>query len=134
MTYINWIRSNLRIEDLPGSESLFEREVSFAANTLNTNGNGLILIDELFHSTNPNDSIKASNIYLHKLWSKTNILSIISTHIFELVEKSPNSIKKICCPADELEDGTIIYKYGLNDGICKISSVNDILKEKCLCA
>ena len=133
ISYINWIKSNLRIEDLPGSESLFEREVSFAANTLRIKGTGLILIDELFHSTNPNDSIKASQIYLNQLWSKNRIFSIISTHIFELVEQSPESVKKLCCPAEELEDGTIIYKYGLNDGICKISSVNDILKEKSLC-
>jgi hypothetical protein len=132
LSYIDWIKSNLRIEDLPGSESLFEREVSFASNTLNIKGSGLVLIDELFHSTNPNDSIKASNIYLKKLWSRNNIFSIISTHIFELVQESPDNIKKLCCPAEELDDGSIVYKYGISDGICKISSVNDILKEKCL--
>jgi hypothetical protein len=34
MTPLDWVKSSLRIEDLPGSQSLFEREIAFAKDTL----------------------------------------------------------------------------------------------------
>jgi hypothetical protein len=133
MSYLDWIQSSLRIEDLPGSASLFEREVTFAAESLNRPGYGFVLIDELFHSTNPSDAIMASNIYLKQLWNNDKISSIISTHVFKLVDDAPNNIERLCCPAEDLGNGIIDYKYGLEHGICKISSVMDILIERGLC-
>jgi hypothetical protein len=131
MSPLDWVKSSLRIEDLPGSESLFEREIAFAKDTLSSSPatSGLVCIDEIFHSTNPPDSERTARKYLTSLWQKTNTLSVISTHIYPIAEDAPEkTVRRMCCPADELADGRVIYHYGLTDGICKVSSVNDIIK------
>jgi hypothetical protein len=133
MTPLAWVQSCLRLEDLPGKASLFEREVAFAATSLaraNAGpGLGMVFIDELFHSTNPPDAAAASHHYLNKLWACPNVASMISTHVFELVTAAPAFVQRLCCPATELADGRIQYHYGLKQGICTVSSVGDILRE-----
>lgn len=119
----------LKPDDLPGSKSRFEREVEFTANTLRANS-ALIFIDELYHSTNPPDALESCNVYCSQLWKKDNIVSVISTHLFDLVEDAPSQIKRICCPATiEKETNKILFSYTLTPGICKVSSVNDLLIE-----
>ncbi len=132
LTPFDWIQSCLRLEDLPGKASLFEREVAFAAASLArpAGSRGFVFVDELFHSTNPPDAAAASAHYLRQLWACPNVLSVISTHVFELVEEAPANIQRLCCPAWEREDGSIEYNYGLARGICKVSSVGEILREQ----
>ena len=132
LTPFDWIQSCLRLEDLPGKASLFEREVAFAAASLDrpAGSRGFVFVDELFHSTNPPDAASASGHYLRQLWARPAVLSIISTHVFELVESAPANIQRLCCPAWQREDGGITYNYGLARGICKVSSVGEILREQ----
>ena len=118
----------LKPDDLPGSKSRFEREIEFTANTLKFNEPILVFIDELYHSTNPPDALRSCQIYCQQLWKKTNIVSVISTHLFELVEKSDKSIQRLCCPARVDENGDIYFEYSLMNGICKVSSVDELLK------
>jgi hypothetical protein len=128
----SWIHSCLRLEDIPGSTSFFEREVEMAAQSLRrgeTQKPGLVLVDELFHSTNPPDSHRAACLYTSQIHTNPYILSVISTHDFSLVEQAP-TIRRLCVPAEEKPDGSITYKYGLVEGICRVSSVQDILREK----
>lgn len=130
---VKWIHTCLRLEDIPGTHSLFEREVFMAARSLSrlrADSQGLILIDELFHSTNPSDSNRASKIYTQHIWNSLEAISVISTHDFNLVEMAPANIGRLCCPATERQDGAIEYSYCLKEGICTISSVNEILVEK----
>jgi len=117
----------LKPDDLPGSKSRFEREIEFTANTLQLTEPSLVFIDELYHSTNPPDALRSCQIYCDQLWKKSNIVSVISTHLFKLVEKAPNHIQKLCCPAI-IENGTIRFSYTLTKGICKVSSVDELLK------
>jgi hypothetical protein len=57
-------------------------------------------------------------------------MSVISTHIYPIAEDAPaETVRLMCCPADELSDGRITYHYGLKEGICKVSSVNDIIRD-----
>jgi hypothetical protein len=129
----SWIHSCLRLEDIPGSTSFFEREVEMAALSLRRgelSKPGLVLVDELFHSTNPPDSHRAAVIYTSQIHENPLIISMISTHDFSLVEKLPSTVRRLCVPAEELSDGTVFYKYGLEEGICAVSSVQDILREK----
>jgi hypothetical protein len=127
----DWIDCSLRAEDRPGISSLFEREIEIATNILRrTEGNGLVLIDEIFHSTNPPDGEKTARLFLESLWERENIISCVSTHVYSIVESAPDSIKKLCCWAEEDEVGSITYSYELKNGICKVSSVIDVLKEK----
>jgi hypothetical protein len=126
-----WISSGLRLQDIPGNLSMFETEVWFASKLLHYNTEnqiGLVLYDELFHSTNPPDGIRTAEIFLKQLWKKMGIISIVSTHVFELVENAPPEVQRLCCSATELPSGEIQYSYSVNEGICKISSVRDIWK------
>jgi hypothetical protein len=119
----------LKPDDLPGSKSRFEREIEFTSNTLKENNNTLVFIDELFHSTNPPDALRSCEIYCDKLWNKSNTISVISTHLFDLVRKSPKNIKRICCPAKITESGSIDFTYKLCEGICEVSSVDELLRK-----
>ncbi len=129
---VSWVHTCLRLEDIPGNQSLFEREVFMAARSLRRmhGDSGIILIDELFHSTNPSDSNRASKVYTKQLWNSGRVLSVISTHDFDLVESADDTVERWCCHANELEDGVIDYSYTLGPGICRVSSVNEILVEK----
>jgi hypothetical protein len=132
----SWIISSLRVEDRPGTSSLFEREIEIATEILrkassNSGKRGIVLIDEIFHSTNPPDGEKSARIFLTQLWQNKNVLSCVSTHVYKIVEESPNEIQKLCCFAEEdISNEQIHYYYTLQPGICKVSSVNDVLREK----
>lgn len=135
MTPLKWMQTCLRLEDIPGSASLFEREVSVAALALDraqtAKSRGLVLIDELFHSTNPPDAEIASRQFLNGLWGTKQTLSIISTHMFQLLDETQErGIQQLCCPAVYRQDGSVKYFYGLEQGICRVSSVREILKEQ----
>ncbi len=118
----------LKPDDLPGSKSRFEREIEFTANTLKFNEPILVFIDELYHSTNPPDALRSCEIYCNQLWKKSNIIITISTHLFELVENSTKDIQKLCCKAILDKNGDIHFEYSLTKGICKVSSVDELLK------
>ena len=127
-----WISSGLRLQDAPGNLSMFETEVWFAANLLKKThahgAPGLVLYDELFHSTNPPDGIRTAEKFLERLWKRESVMSIVSTHVFSLVETAPTHVKKICCNASLQADGSIEYDYAIRDGICTVSSVHSIWK------
>jgi hypothetical protein len=127
-----WISSGLRLQDAPGNLSMFETEVWFAANLLkkeHTRGApGLVLYDELFHSTNPPDGIRTAEKFLERLWKRESVMSIVSTHVFSLVETAPSHVKKICCNASLEANGSIQYDYAIRNGICSVSSVHSIWK------
>jgi MutS domain V len=119
-------------EDLPGKKSRFEREIEFTAHTLQSktpSQYSLVLLDELYHSTNPPDAEKACRIYTEQLWTQANTLSIISTHLFDFVEQAPPTIQRLCCPATADKDENVTYTYQLSAGICKVSSVKELLIE-----
>lgn len=131
------IFSRLKSKDHAGKESLFEMEVRMAATLLNsaktTEKHSLVLIDELFHSTNPPDAEISAKLFLQQLWGLANVKSIISTHIFTLCDM-PQKPQMLCVPAEEGVDGKIQYSYKLAPGICKVSSVREVLAENGLCA
>lgn len=119
-------------EDLPGKKSRFEREIEFTAATLehhSSKGASLVLLDELYHSTNPPDAEKACRLYTERLWTKPQTLSIISTHLFQFVEQADPSVQRLCCPASIKSDGSVAYTYRLASGICTVSSVGELLEE-----
>ncbi len=131
----DWIATGLRLEDRPGSSSMFESEVEFATQLLQhaqkeSDKIGFVLFDELFHSTNPPDGARTADIFLQKLWKTKNTGSFISTHVFDLAKKSHKKIQKLCVPAHQKEDGSLHFTYTLQEGICEVSSVDEILKEK----
>jgi DNA mismatch repair ATPase MutS len=128
----DFILSGLSIHDTPGKLSLFEKEICFARNVLyynNPDYKGFILFDEIFHSTNPPDGIRTSQLFLNTLWNFNHMASIVSTHVFEIIEQSPDSVKKICVDAEKV-NGLLKYNYSIKNGISRLSSVDEIWKKK----
>lgn len=131
----DWIATGLRLEDRPGTTSMFESEVEFAIQILRRARQepekiGFVLFDELFHSTNPPDGARTADIFLQKLWKTRNTATFISTHVFDLAKKAEKRIQRLCVPAHLKEDGSLHFTYTLKKGICTVSSVDEILKEK----
>lgn len=124
-----WIASGLQLRDTPGKFSMFETEVKFASETIhvaNMDGPGLVLFDELFHSTNPTDSQRSAIQFLDRLWKTKDTFSIVSTHLFPLVAAAPSHVQAVCCHAKQSENGSIDFSYGLQPGICEVSSVHKV--------
>jgi hypothetical protein len=130
LSYLSWIADGMRLDDFPGTLSMFEREVSFASSILRktTGGNGIVLYDELFHSTNPPDAIRTSELFCNNLWKKTNCISVISTHVYSLARNAPEDVKTLCVAAKN-NDGVLEFSYKLKEGICEVSSVDLLLKQ-----
>lgn len=124
-----WIACGLQLRDTPGIFSMFETEVKFAADAMRQSTSpapGLVLFDELFHSTNPPDGARTAQLFLKNLWSTNHLFSVVSTHVFPLVEGAPKGVQPICCPATATPDGEIQYSYAVQPGICKVSSVRKV--------
>jgi hypothetical protein len=136
-----FVCTRLKSRDHAGKESLFEMEVRMASTILRTiqskRIHSLVLIDELFHSTNPPDAEISARLFLQQLWKLQSVNSIISTHIFSLCEgiqqTTESQTQLFCCPAQETESG-IQYSYSFQPGICKVSSVREVLRENGLYA
>lgn len=131
----DWVATGLRLEDRPGSQSMFESEVEFAIQILKRAEKqshlvGFVLFDELFHSTNPPDGARTADIFLRKLWERVNVASFISTHVFDLAKHASKRCQRLCVPAVQDKDGSVQFTYTLKQGICRVSSVDLILKEK----
>lgn len=119
----------LKPDDLPGSKSRFEREIEFTASTLSPSEPILVFIDELYHSTNPPDALRSCEIYAAQLWKRSNVISMVSTHLFDWVENAPKGIQRLCCPAYHDQEGVLHFQYELKEGICKVSSVEMLLEK-----
>jgi hypothetical protein len=134
MTPVEWVISSLRLEDRPGQASLFEREVSVAGTIVDRirdeKTRGWVVIDELFHTTNPPDAATASQIFLRQLWQSNLVTSIVSTHLFSHAEDAPTNVQRLCVDSSMNEEtGQIDYKYKVVEGINKMSSVEELLIE-----
>lgn len=131
----HWMATGLRLEDRPGTASMFESEVEFAHKiirraAMRPSQTGLVLFDELFHSTNPPDGKRTAEIFLQQLWRCPNVASFISTHVFALVEAAPTTIQRLCTYAFRDETGDLHLTYRLQPGLCTESTVDAILEEK----
>jgi len=135
LTPVDWVISSLRLEDSPGRQSLFEREVGVAGEILrrlnSQQSRGWVIIDELFHTTNPPDAATASQIFLHQLWNSERITSIVSTHLFSHAETAPAHVQRLCLLStmDTMVDNKIQYTYKVVPGINTMSSVEELLIE-----
>jgi hypothetical protein len=134
LTPVDWILSSLRLEDRPGEQSLFEREVSVAGEILERarqGTRGWVIIDELFHTTNPPDAQTASQIFLQQLWGSQSVSSLVSTHLFAHAETAPQDVQRLCLESFEepSRPNGVVYTYKVQEGINTMSSVFEILEE-----
>jgi DNA mismatch repair protein MutS len=127
------IETALSPADELGRLSLFEAEIEFAKEVLyrcEKEENTLVMMDEIFHSTNARDGVAASHVFLDKLYSKPRTTTLISTHYRELVEHyKEKGVLAWAMDAKETETG-LEYSYRVTEGISDKSSVMEILKER----
>lgn len=137
---VSRIETALAPADTLGRMSLFEAEIEFAKHLLAISGKAqlskedapcLIIMDEIFHSTNAHDGAEASQIFLKQLYEKGGnaIGSIISTHYRELPDKLSGNVA-YCMEAYDNGTNGLKYTYRCVPGISSISSVREILKER----
>ncbi len=130
------IETALSLHDTLGKLSLFETEIEFAKQVLQkvkSEKNVFVMMDEIFHSTNAQDGVAASRVFLQQLYA-TNVCSLISTHYKQLVEEFTEKALAWQMIANERPDGFLDYTYKKADGISEKSSVMEILKERGLLA
>jgi DNA mismatch repair ATPase MutS len=129
MTMFSWIADGMRLDDTPGEQSMFEREVAFGSQVLKKQGgHGLVLYDELFHSTNPPDAKRTSELFCNTLWKKNNCVSIVSTHVYSLAKEAPTSIQRLCMGSWK-KGNKYAFSYTVQRGICEVSSVDLLLQQ-----
>ena len=94
------------------------------------NTRGWVIIDELFHTTNPPDAATASQIFLRQLWESERAASIVSTHLFTHAMTAPENVQRLCVESDFSDfTGRIEYTYTVGHGINMMSSVEELLVE-----
>jgi DNA mismatch repair ATPase MutS len=131
------IHTALSPSDTLGRLSLFETEIEFAKEILENltkedAGRALLVMDEIFHSTNAIDGEEASKIFLEKLYQLPMHMSLISTHYIKLPETYTERklVESLCLTAKKGPEDTLIYSYKMKKGINSLSSVREILKER----
>ena len=140
ITPFQQIHTALSPSDTLGRLSLFEAEIEFAKEILENldpakeGGKSLLVMDEIFHSTNAIDGEEASRIFLDKVYALTGHASLISTHYTKLPESyaKGKQCQALCLQASPHRENPdqLNYTYKMRKGINSLSSVREILKER----
>jgi hypothetical protein len=111
-----------------GYASTFEAEIVFAKSVLDVSGAPLfVMMDEIFHSTNAVDGIRASGVFMEALYNKQSTLSLISTHYRELASQFSGRADAYSMVAEDGDDG-LVYSYRIAPGVSSKSSVDELLR------
>jgi DNA mismatch repair ATPase MutS len=112
-----------------GYASTFEAEIVFAKSVLDMSERPIfVMMDEIFHSTNAEEGLRASKVFMEKLYDKEDCISLISTHYRELAttfEKRSAVAYQMVATGDE---NCLNYTYKLATGVSNKSSVNELLR------
>jgi len=140
ITPFHQIHTALSPSDTLGRLSLFEAEIEFAKEILENldpakeRGKALLVMDEIFHSTNAIDGEEASRIFLDKVYTASGHASLISTHYTKLPEsyEKGKQCQALCLQASPHRENPdqLNYTYKMRKGINSLSSVREILKER----
>lgn len=136
LSHFDHIETYINLTDRNGLQSLFETELARCVNYLKRieglgpHSRSLLIMDEIFHSTNPVDGITAASRFIKRLHTtKPNQhISIITTHYKDLTAHAVN----YCINSRVGPDGKIIYTYKLQKGTNFMSSVGELLDEVAL--
>jgi len=134
------IHSALETNGRLGFNSTFEAEIEFAKTVLTSTSNTadvpvLVMMDEIFHSTNAVDGVAASKVFLKQLYTAApTTVSLLSTHYRELTTEFKDAVAARQLDATEDTTGTLTYSYKVVPGVSDKSSVMEILREKGLLA
>jgi DNA mismatch repair protein MutS len=135
LTPFYFINSQINIPDSKGVESLFEAEMYRCKYNLDIvkdipkTRKAIVIMDELFNSTNVVEGVSAGYSILNKLSSYKNVLTILTTH-YPYLTKVPNFVRyKIDATIDKENTDSINYNYKLSKGLSKQYLALRILKK-----
>lgn len=111
-----------------GYASTFEAEIVFAKAVLDVEAQPLfVMMDEIFHSTNAVDGLRASGVFMDALYAKQECVSLISTHYRDLVTQFATRAAAYQMAANEGPD-SLLYTYKITAGVSDKSSVDELLR------
>jgi DNA mismatch repair ATPase MutS len=129
------LNTYLNIPDAKGRESLFEAEMYraknhiTAVNSLTNKDFSLVVMDEIFNSTNYEEGVAGAYIIGKELGKINNSLSIITTHFGYLTKLAKTENYKNYMFEVEKQDSQIIKSYKLKEGISKQYLALDLLEK-----
>jgi DNA mismatch repair ATPase MutS len=137
MTPFYFINSQISIPDCTGYESLFQAEMHRCKSNLDSlsklpnNKLALIIIDEIFNSTNPVEAIAGGYAICKKISNYSNTVMIFTTH-FSYLTKLSKATKKFKNYKMEtiFNNGNINFTYKLKTGINKQYIALELLKKE----
>lgn len=132
-----FVNTQINIPDCKGKESLFEAEMNrcmFTLETLKTIGNkpSLIVMDEIFNSTNMIEAVSGAFSILTELSNNIHCMVFITTHFLYLtrLSKSSNFINKKMNVQINSDTNQLHYPYLLKNGISRQYIALELLKNK----
>ncbi len=135
ITPFDLLNTYLNIPDAKGRESLFEAEMYRAKNHINSVNNlkndqySLVIMDEIFNSTNYEEGVAGAYTIAKELGNIKNSLTIITTH-FNYLTKLDNTNNYVNYMFDVEKVGDqIIKSYKLKEGISKQYLALDLLEK-----
>ena len=131
-----YINSQINIPDCKGKESLFEAEMHRCKHTLDAlqtcQGPSLVVMDEIFNSTNPVEGISGAYAIIKKLGSYPENISMVSTHFLyltKLVKEYPHIFIPLKMNVVLNKDGGVDRTpYVLQRGVSKQYVALELLK------
>lgn len=133
ITPFTYINSQINIPDSKGYESLFEAEMHRCLNNLellkSTNDRTLIVMDEIFNSTNPVEGISAAYAIAKKISESKNCFLILTTHYVYLTKLAKETKRFENYRMNvEIKDSSIEFPYKLEKGYSKQYIALELLK------
>jgi DNA mismatch repair ATPase MutS len=128
-----FINTQINIPDVKGKQSLFEAEMFRCKYNLDIVSNlpkdrkALILMDEVFSSTNVVEGIAGAYGILKKMSSFSNVCTIVTTHFLYLTKLKSFEKFKMNVKFDEMEQ--ISYPYKLEHGSSKQLVAIELIKK-----
>lgn len=136
LTPFELLSTYLNIPDCKGKESLFEAEMNRSLTYINKlkklekeNKFSIVVMDEIFNSTNPEEGISGAYAICKKMSNFKNNISIITTHFNYLTKLNKHGYENYKIKINKINNN-IIYPYKLEKGISNQFIALDLLKQK----
>lgn len=135
ITPFHIIHSQINIPDCKGKESLFEAEMYRSKESIDMlkdcQGPSLIVMDEIFNSTNPVEGIAGAYAIAKTIGAHESNITIISTHYLYLTKLAKNikSFSNYKMGVNISDDNDITFPYKLSKGVCKQFIALELLRK-----
>jgi len=132
ITPFSVVHTQINIPDCKGKESLFEAEMYRCKNTLDIleskSGFKLIVMDEIFNSTNPVEGIAGAYAVAKKMSSFDTAMLMFTTHFLYLTKLSKATDKFVNYRMNVDTSDTIKFPYILEKGVSRQYVALELLK------